>query len=226
MTSNAPLHPPAPEPTREDVLIGRVVDGEATSADWAALEHLASRDPLVWERLGRAQRTHARLEREVEDAIAIAELIDLPSARAVAVDSFRLRLRQYGGWAAAAAVALAWVGAQTPLVSHPAPTSTAALVPIAAPAQVAPDQLFDRYVLEGVAQGRVVGVMPPVLVRTEPAADGNGKQVIFLRQVLERATMTDVTPVSIQLDEHGTPRYVPTETPIPTLLQPSTGETL
>ena len=95
-----------PEPSREEVLITRIVDGEAFEDDWREFERLATDDAKIWERLARAQREHDRLVRNVSDAIAIAELVDIPSA---GVHSFALmaRIRQYSGWAAAATRACA-----------------------------------------------------------------------------------------------------------------------
>jgi len=203
------------EPTREDVLIGRVVDGEASSTDWDALETIAKTDSAVWERLGRAQRIHARLEREVDDAIAIAELIDVPPTSAIAITSFRDRIRQYSGWAAAAAIAVAWLGLNgwSPVIpgTYTGQTNRASLgaLPKELLHQASPDDLLDQYVRSGMAQGRVLGEMPVMLVDSKDLGEGRGKEVWFLRPILERTTVTDVLPVSVQKDEHGMPRYVP-----------------
>jgi hypothetical protein len=196
------------EPTREDVLIGRVVDGEASSTDWEALERLASGDATVWERVGRAQRTHARLEREVEDAIAIAELIEAPSPRVIAGQTLSMRIRQYGGWAAAAAVALAWVGLQRPGSTALMP-NTGGTAGIASIPKLTADQALAQYVQAGQADGRVLGEMQPMLVSTRALGDGQGKEVWYVRPILERATVTDLNVLSVGLDEHGTPRYFP-----------------
>lgn len=205
------------EPTREDVLIGRVVDGEASAPDWDALEVIARSDAAVWERLGRAQRAHARLEREVEDAIALAELIDVPSARVLAITGFHSRLRQYAGWAAAAVIGVAWLGAARLGVPgfSPAPGSSQVagvpLQPRDVLRDVSPEQLIDQYVRSGLARGNVVGEMPAVFVDARDLEGGKGKEVWFMRQILERRTVTDMSVVSVQLDENGTPRYVPQE---------------
>ena len=93
-------------PTREDILIGRITDGEASPNDWAEIESIAESDPGVWHRLASSQRTHARMESAVEDAIAIAELIDAPDMRRVGRPVIA-RIREYSGWALAAGLALA-----------------------------------------------------------------------------------------------------------------------
>lgn len=198
------------EPTREDVLIGRVVDGEASAADWAALESIAQGDAGVWERVGRAHRVHARLEREIEDAIAIAELIEAPSPKVVAGHAMALRMRQYGGWAAAAAIALAWVAVRNPSGVGPG-AQVAGLGPAggvtSAPLSV--EDAYDQYINRGIAQNRVIGELQPVLVETRDLGEGNGREVIFMRQILERQPVTEVSVMSVQLDEHGTMRAVP-----------------
>lgn len=93
-------------PTREDILIGRITDGEASPNDWAEIESIAESDPGVWHRLASSQRTHARMESAVEDAIAIAELVDAPDMRRVGRPVVA-QIRSYGGWALAAGLALA-----------------------------------------------------------------------------------------------------------------------
>jgi hypothetical protein len=206
-----PNDPPTPggdhEPTREDVLIGRVVDGEASAADWAALESIAQSDAGVWERVGRAHRVHARLEREIEDAIAIAELIEAPSPKVVAGHAMTLRMRQYGGWAAAAAVALAWVAVRNPGGVGPG-AQVAGIGPVSA-APLSVEEAYDQYINRGIAQNRVIGELQPVLVETRDLGEGNGREVIFMRQILERQPVTEVSVMSVQMDEHGTMRAVP-----------------
>lgn len=195
------------EPTREDVLIGRVVDGEASTSDWDSLERIAGTDASVWERLGRAQRTHARLERDVEDAIAIAELIDLPSEGSIATHGFHARLRQWGGWAAAAVLGVAWVSVSG-ITGAPKPGGQiASIVPEVQ--DLSPDELLSQYMNKGQATGRVMGEMAPMLVDARDLGANMGKEVIFVRPIIERTKVTDVSIMGVQKDEHGTPRYVP-----------------
>lgn len=198
------------EPTREDVLIGRVVDGEASAGDWDSLEGIARTDGAVWERLGHAQRAHARLEREVDDAIALAELIDVPSAHTLAINTFHSRLRQYAGWAAAAVVAVAWLSYQGLGPSIGAGQVAGVQLPRdEVLRQTPPEQLLAQYVKSGLAKGRVLGEMPTVFVDSRDLGAGQGKEVWFLRQILERIEVTDMAVVSVQMDEHGTQRFVP-----------------
>lgn len=201
--TNHPAHESF-EPTREDVLIGRVVDGEASTSDWDSLERIAGTDASVWERLGRAQRTHARLERDVEDAIAIAELIDLPSAGSIAVQGFHSRGRQWGGWAAAAVIGVAWLSIAG--ITGRGGPNQASVLPVR---EYTPDELLTQYLDKGQAEGRVMGEMAPMLVDARDLGLNMGKEVIFVRPIIERTMVTDVSVLSVQKDEHGTPRYVP-----------------
>lgn len=199
--TNVASNPGAYEPTREDVLIGRVVDGEAFASDWEALEKLAGADGGVWERLGRAQRSHARLERDVEDAIALADLVEIPRA-AVASQSMNLRIRQYGGWAAAAALALAWAGLSGVLPVRSG--NTAGLGP-----SLSADEAYEQYVDRGTTSGRLIRELPLQLVQARDLGEGRGKEVLYYRMLLERRTVPDVSVLSVQSDEHGDPRLVP-----------------
>jgi hypothetical protein len=205
---NNPAFNPAFEPTREDVLIGRVIDGEASSTDWDALDRLAQSEPAVWERLGRAQRAHARLEREVEDAIALAELIELPASHA-ATASLNMRFRQYSGWAMAAVLGLALLGSFGLNLGGSRGGGNGGLQAGIGARSLSPDEALDQYVQSGLASGRVLGEMPAVLVDARPAQQGGGQEVLFVRQILERKFVTDVSVMSVEMDEHGTARYVP-----------------
>lgn len=229
------------EPSREDIVIGRVVDGEATSLDWSALDQIAASDAAVWERLGRAHRAHARLEREVEDAIAIAELIGAPTSSAndsAGRFSFARAARQYGGWAAAAAVALAWVGVQrspAPATSTTAPgqRQTGPLLANdtgAAPLGVAtdrfagftPEEALAHYVRSGLASGSVLGEMQPMLLDARDLGEGKGKEVWYVRPILERTTVTDLSVLNAETDELGVTRFVPQRITSPLVAPQST----
>lgn len=197
-------------PMREDILIGRVTDGEATPADWQELEALAASDAGVWTRLASAQRSHADLSRAVDDELTVAELVHVPAHDAVrtGMTSVAIRWRAYSGWAAAAVVAIAWAGANGLGLRTPGlnPGATTAGV-------LSPDELFSRYVDQGKAQGVVLGELPMVMVESspagasgEPGADGP-VEVVFVRRVLERAYVKNLYRVG--RDEHGEPTPVP-----------------
>lgn len=190
------------EPTREDVLIGRVVDGEAGPGDWSELEHIARVDDTLWQRLAQAQRAHARLERAVEDEIAIAELIELPEQPSV-VASFRGRMQSWGGWAAAAAVGLAWLGAgKGPAMMTGSGGGTPAV------ATLSPDDALQSYLDSGRKADRVVREMPLQLIDSRDLGTGKGREVIFVRPIVERMVVSDLRMMRVIKDEAGRERTV------------------
>lgn len=212
MNIHHPNHPAHRyEPTREDILIGRVVDGEASPSDWGELEHLARGDTGLWQRLAQSQRAHARLERAVEDRIAVAELIELPEPPGV-LASFRARWQSWSGWAAAAAVAIAWLGAgRGPAMNAPTgPASQGAAI-----AGLSLDDALQQYIERGRRDGRVLREMPAQYVDSRDLGQGKGREVIFVRQILERMPVTDVHVARVVKDEHGEERIVPESRPLP-----------
>ncbi len=194
---------------REELLIARVVDDEAGPDDWSELEALAVADAGVWQRLARAQREHAVLEREVDDAISIAELVDLPAEQ---MHGFHLsyRIQRYAGWAVAAVMGLALLttlGVSIGNAPAPGGASTAGVgfTPISS---ATPDEAIDQYVRSSLAQGNLVGEMPTVLLKVRALPDGAGQEVTYVRQFVERRTLADVSVVTPTTDEFGTTRYV------------------
>ena len=193
-------------PTREDVLIGRLVDGEATPADWAALDAVGAADPGVWKRLAQAQRAHARLEREVEDRIAVSELIDLPFDPHANGRSIAGRIGRYAGWAAAAVMALALFGVRFGLPQEASETAVAGISLESATS----DELRRGYVETGMASGRVLGEMPLRFLDTAPAGvEGDGRHVYFVRSFVERVPAETVIVHQWHQDEAGRPVSVP-----------------
>lgn len=200
------------QPMREDILIGRVTDGEATPGDWRELETMAGADSGVWSRLANAQRAHADLARAVDDELTVAELVASPAHEATrgGMTPVAMRWRAYTGWAAAAALSLAWAGANGLNVraAGPGGANSAGVVPLST------DELFSQYVNKGKQQGVVLDELPMVLVESRPAtatggvADPAGRvEVVFVRRTLERAVVNDLYRVG--RDEHGEPTPVP-----------------
>lgn len=216
---------PSDEVTREDVLVGRVVDGEASPDDWRELERLASRDSGIWERLANAQRAHERLERAVEDAIAVAELVDLPGARSKRT-AWTVRVRTFGGWAVAACLALALSAsmltppstqptqetqpitsnanqsAQTPEQYYTLPNERAGVT------QLTSNGYYDRYIERGLQEGRVLREVPSVIMGSQTAPDGS-VQLVYMRRVIETAPASAMVVPELHVDETGRPLAVP-----------------
>lgn len=194
-----------------DILISRVVDDEASPEDWARLKILAAKEPALWRELAEAQHLHASLSAEVDAATRIAERVEAPVN-----ELLRLRFRQrvsvvrtWGGWAAAAAVTLTWLGVAERGIA-PRGGSGAGLVPTAA--FNTPLDAYNRYIEMGKASGQVVEAMPQlVLLDTQPCTTGDGYEVIYLRQVMERAVVKNLYEYGAAEDELGRPAPVRVE---------------
>lgn len=191
-----------------DLLISRVVDGRATSSDWGSIETLGRQDESIWRDLAQAQRDHALLSGAVQSEVSAADSIAIPEREGA---SYRLasRIRSagaWGGWAAAAAVGLAWMG------GLPARTNDnfsngnqAGMVPFSGNASDA----LQAYLDLGKKDGRVIEQLPSKVLVDEPkvAADGRGYEVIFIRQIVERERVPDLYHFS--RDETGNLTAVP-----------------
>jgi hypothetical protein len=186
--------PPLPDPSTpdgRDVLISRIIDAEAGAEDWRAFRRLAEADPGVWRDLDAAQQQHELLCEGVHRASARADAVDLP----VGVDDRGLQRRlqsvgRWGGWAAAAAVLLAWSTGQMGGPGAPlggGSVNQAGLLGAGTALHDAtPDEALERYLDAGRHAGLVVGEVPDRLViETTPRSDGS-VEVVYLRQIIER----------------------------------------
>lgn len=171
-----------------DTLISRVVDQEATDADWRALHTLAANDAGVWRELAQAQRDHAELSAEMDQALACVDRVDVPSHEHFS-QSLTERVRvvvTWSGWAVAAALMLAWtglidLGISSSDPSQPGQANTAGIVP--AFQSDDPEAALDYYMEQGRKQGFVLGEADH---RVIDILDHDGqKQVIFIRQIIE-----------------------------------------
>lgn len=199
----------------KDLLISRVVDGAAGAEDWDAFRALADRSPDLWRELAEAQRTHADLTAALSEAIAIADAVEAPVHEDM-TRRFTERWRvvgALGGWAAAAALAMAWTAG---IAGDPAPGQSggrrASLAGV--PAFDTASDAFQAYLRQGQEAGRVVGEMPAkVLLEAQPVAGAAGYEVLYLRQIMERAVVSDLYEFGV--DERGRPvpvRVTPAKT--------------
>lgn len=200
-------HTPVPEydPDRIDILIGRVVDAEASSSDWHELERLADADPNLWGRLAKAQRAHARLTDAVEDELAITELVDLPDPEPIRLP-FAERMQRWSGWALAAALCMAWLLTQN---ANPNGTNQAGFGMNSSGQPVfvqntTPEDAWSNYVETAQLADTFVSELPPIVVSSTPL-DGGGQEVFFVRRSLERVQLTDIAQLRVSQDEQGRP---------------------
>jgi hypothetical protein len=201
---------------RRDMLISRVIDGEAGESDWHALRTLAEADPAVWGELTETQRQHEALSGLVDEVGALAEHVEIPEGELMTpTERFERRMasvRAWGGWAAAAAVLLVWfTGLPAPTGRGPA-GPTAGLGPSSEIADMGFDGALARYLDEGKRSGRVLGQVPErVVLETRPA--GEGLEVVYLRQIVERELVSPERLYRLGRDEFGKAALLPEETP-------------
>lgn len=201
MSTNPHISTPSPD-EQIDLLISRIADGEATTQDWSAFSALAEKSPVAWKHLAQAQRDHQSLSLAVGVALHAADRVELPSRDAA--DSFlhreravspAHRIRQYGGWAVAAAVALAWLGAnggQFTLGGKDRTSEQAAgIIPAGYFKVNSPDDALALYRAQGRKAGTYVAEVP-VLLESSPAATGQGYDVVYVRQFVERARVDNL----------------------------------
>lgn len=214
--------------TDRDVLLGRVLDGEATPEDWSAFRALATREPEVWRDLAEAQQDRASLDEAVARALLIADDIEAPVEHRLG-EHLAVRTRRvasWAGWALAAGLAIAAAvnpgavrtGQQTGLEAGAQPTvlNAAGVTP---PSFASPEEALRAYFDAGSEQGRVLGEMSqPVVLGYAPAPGGKGVEVVYLRQIVERTIVDGVyemaqdetgrqVPVRVDLRTPSTWRY-------------------
>ncbi|MFG0259292.1 MAG: hypothetical protein ACF8LK_02980 [Phycisphaerales bacterium JB041] len=195
-----------------DILITRVLDGEATPEDWAAFRAMAALDQAVWADLADAQQDRADLASAVADAIAIADSVEAP-VQLHAGERLNARIRTgaaWLGWVAAAMVAVAGFTGRLGVPATPGVgAQQAGLFPISSP-----EDAMKLYLDKGQQAGSVLGEVPDrVLLSSVPAADGNGFEVVFLRQIIERQRVK--TLYQLGENEAGQAVAVPITPPTP-----------
>lgn len=198
-----------------DVLISRVIDGVASQAEWTALEGLATADASVWRDLALAQRDAARLALAVGRAVAAAEHCELPDHAPIRFEEAHVRFartaRTWLGWAAAAAIAAAFLMVNRGGPIGPADAPLTAGLSAGGIAQ-APDEHLARYISAGQQAGTVLGEVPQkVLLEAQPVVMEGGRQafeVVFVRQIVERSRVDDLYTFSTRFNELGQPTTV------------------
>ncbi len=183
-----------------DILIARVTDGAASEQDWAAFRSAAERDPAMWRELAELQRDATALAAAVGRAVAIADTVEAPIEEHLGTrlsDRFRL-IGTWGGWAAAAALVLMVVTGWRP--AAPLGTQTTGVVPSIG----TPQEALREYLSRGRQEGVVVDQVPEmVMLDARPAPDGQGFEVIYLRQIMERTMVNDLYGLGV--DDAGRP---------------------
>ena len=214
--------------SRRDILISRIVQAEATRAEWDEFAALAEGDGSLWREVVEAQRDQQALADVMAVAEAVAETVEAPASatalrprrRALAPPGGRephrpvARLGAWTGWALAAMVVLAWVvgSLQPPTPSGDIPAGPhyerAGLIPVSNA-----QQAWDAYLDKGREEGRVLDQAPRrVMLRSRPNPEGEGFEIIYVHQIMERAVVPKLYQYGGQ-DETGRPQLVRYEQP-------------
>jgi len=196
---------------RIEQLLSDIVDGRISDERWRAFVEQAERDPTLWRILGDLQREHRELREQLMSGTAVAERVELPAPHVTVTSDTVFSLRRlsgWAGWAVAAAVTLTWV--LWPSAPNPADVSNG-VTPVSSPRS--PEQALLDYYQLGREGGRVVGELPErVLLDARPAEDGEGYDLLYLRQIVERVTVPELYELGGQT-ESGDPTLVRYEQP-------------
>jgi hypothetical protein len=198
------------EQERDQLLMSRVIDGDATTEHWDELTAHAAQDPTVWRRLADTLRDHSSFARAVNAEVSVAVTVPLPSAQAARASMTMepriapfAHVSRWSGWAVAAVIGIAWLG-----WIFNEPSSTGINV-----ASLAPAELLQAYLDRGKQEELVIGEVPDrILINSRPAGTGGGYELVYLRQIVERAVVPDLYQFQGQ-NESGEPILVRCEAP-------------
>lgn len=207
-----------------DLLVGRIADGEAASQDWDAFNALAAQSPAAWKDLAQAQRERQALMMAVGVALHAADRVDLPTREdahaflrsgSARPGNIVGRIRQAGGWAVAAVLGFALLGgARGPFTflspNQPGPNTALGAIPANYFPINSSDDALQLYRDQGRKDGRFIAEVP-VLLESRPAATGRGFEVVYVRQILERAEVDNL--LRFAQDEAG--RAIPVRMTVP-----------
>ena len=180
-----------------DEIFSNVIDGEVTDEEWSLLVAAAQREPRLWRDLAESQRQHAGMTALVGDAVAIADGVELPEPDG---GVRRWQLGAWAGWSMAALITLVWLVGRTPPMNEVETGATPTVYPTAADA-------FNAYLRQGKVEELVIEELPTrVLLDSRPLPDG-GHELLYLRQIVERAIVPDMYEVRGS-DDAGQPTLV------------------
>lgn len=199
---------------RDELLISLAVDGRATAGDWEELASSAGADPDLWRRLGETLRDQAGFARAINSSVAVADTVDPPIDQApepAGLDDAEagdgLRILPWLGWAVAATLTITWVvdwGRARPAGGDDWNTQVV---------EATAGDLLQAYLKKGRQEKMVIGEVPErILIDSRSMPSGEGYELLYLRQILERAIVPDLYQFTAQ-DELGRPTLVRFEQP-------------
>ncbi|UCD75526.1 MAG: hypothetical protein JSV91_01145 [Phycisphaerales bacterium] len=160
--------------TEADILIGRIVDGEADEQDRTDFERLADADPLLWRAVATRHQDMASLCDEVDHEIAMATTLELPDF--VAPRRAPRWAVALSGWAAVLILAVIWT-------TMPQSKGIEGLPP-ARPVQINPDDelTFEQHMQQYLLAPYVMGELDPIVFRVEELPDGR-QAIHYVRRI-------------------------------------------
>ncbi len=215
---------------RQDLLISRIVQGDAGEKEYDELAAIAVEDESIWRKTFESQRDQVALASMMLGAEEVTETVTAPvdakrrpmPARTVSnvrrpaqPHQRRGRLASWTGWAMAALIFLAWsVGwLQSPGINSGSDAARSVQNAGLGPINSASEAL-NEYLRMGRDEGTVLPTEPRrVLVDTRPAQSGQGYELIYVRQIMERSVVPNLYRYQGE-DEQGRPTLVRYKPPV------------
>lgn len=174
-----------------EVLITRLVDGEATDEDRQRFDHLAASEPTLWRQRALRQEDMTILAEQVRDATATMERVALPRRRFIPT---RLSLPMaFSGWAAVLIIAVTWVVLTS--LNRSGEVRNLDMATSMAPS-LSPEDHFEKY----LSAPYVLGDMQPLVVEVKELPDGR-IAVHFVRRIEEIAFLDP--SAELPVDDEG-----------------------
>jgi hypothetical protein len=186
-----------------DVLIGRIVDGEATPADREQFEQSAAANPSLWQTLAHRQQDMMVLSAKMDESTRFADHIDLPLTLAPGAALRRPWLWAFSGWAALLVVGLFWGMSQRGHVDRASVDGERVSLP---PIEMTPDDHLREYLKAPF----VTGQFPASLTYTQELSDGR-LAMSFIRRIEETVIVNPDQYPSIDMDDNGNLQQDPSE---------------
>ena len=176
-----------------EILVGRIIDGEASEQDLERFEQLAAIQPTLWRELAMRQRDMTLLAERVVTETMRADEVELPAiAPRHAGRSRPGWFVAAVGWAALFVVAAAWWS----LGTRPATDGMGEPRGIPASTTLSPEEHLQRY----LEADYVTGTMPAVLLEVQQLSDGR-LAFHYLRRIEEHAFVEP--DVDVPVDASG-----------------------
>ena len=171
-----------------EVLISRLIDGEATDADRSRFQDLADADPALWRRLALRQSDMETLSVAVDGELQTAVQTPLP------VRAARGSALAFSGWAAVLLLGAAWF--LTTLL--PSQGTSPNLAGEGINSRLTSVEHYEQY----VQAPYVLGELAPVIVDVEELSDGR-IAIQFIRRIEEVAFFDSVAEIPEDAEDVG-----------------------